>query len=214
MTKDTEATDVEMAEQIKDTVEMEEDLDVSAEEPSPKQKEAVNIIDRPAESQSSAPESSSILSKKEKTKKAAQLVAKIESKKEAKQRKIAEKKAFKQGIPLSGKWWKDPERKKFSSLKNKDSRISRDLAIINAQREERKFLLEYKKKVMTEREESREKKREKRRINQIRTLENQLKSEKLQIIKNPNTIKKMKRNQRKTIETRDISTLGPQNLVK
>ncbi|XP_018009301.1 coiled-coil domain-containing protein 86 [Hyalella azteca] len=149
---------------------------------------------------------------KSKQKKDAPLQAKIEDKKEARKRKIAEKKSFKQGVPLSGKWWKDNERKKFSSIKNNDLKISRNLALIQAQRAEKKFLLEHKRNAMAEKEAEREKKREKRKINQIRTLENQLKSEKLQIIRNPHTIKNMKRNQRKSIETRDLSLIKPQNI--
>ncbi|XP_077995870.1 coiled-coil domain-containing protein 86-like isoform X2 [Glandiceps talaboti] len=111
------------------------------------------------------------------------------------------------GRPKSGRKWKTEQTKRFSDLR-KDKPLRTSWQKKMQQKAEKKSVKKYEQELKEAREKELEIKK-KRRAEKIRKkLENERKSEIVQVIKNPAKIKRMKRKQLRRIEKRDTTKVA------
>ncbi|CAL1540581.1 unnamed protein product [Lymnaea stagnalis] len=105
------------------------------------------------------------------------------------------------GRPKSGRVWKTVRKERFSTIKkDKMFKTSWDKKV--SLRDEKKRLKELQEHLKTEKDREKQLRRERMEANKKRKLENQRKSEIVQPIKNTAKIKRMKKKQLRSIETR------------
>ncbi|XP_063705977.1 coiled-coil domain-containing protein 86 [Culicoides brevitarsis] len=110
------------------------------------------------------------------------------------------------GRPKSGRHWKDPK-ERFTKVKKSIKTNTNTLKKAMALKNELKRIKELSNQIKLERAQENEMKRQRREENAKRRLENERKSEVVQIIKNPAKIKKMRKKQLRQIEKRDTSQM-------
>ncbi|BFG01045.1 coiled-coil domain-containing protein 86 [Drosophila madeirensis] len=106
------------------------------------------------------------------------------------------------GQPKSNRPWKTPKQK-FSTIKKTVNRMSFEKK--TALRDELRNIKDKSKEIKTQRKEAAVQRHQRRVENAERRLANERRSEIVQVIKNPSKIKRMKKNQMRMIEKRDIS---------
>ncbi|KAK4885003.1 hypothetical protein RN001_001274 [Aquatica leii] len=109
------------------------------------------------------------------------------------------------GKPKSGRTWKTTKKRFSSIVKTKGIRDSFEKK--QTLRKELERVKNASKAIVALKEEEKEKKKQRRRDNLKRQEENSRKAEIVQIIKNPNKIKRMKKKQLRNIQKRDIDNL-------
>ncbi|KAF5288496.1 hypothetical protein FQA39_LY15425 [Lamprigera yunnana] len=109
------------------------------------------------------------------------------------------------GKPKSGRVWKSTKKRFSSIVKTRGIRDS--FAKKQLLRQELKRTKEASRAMIALKNEEKEQKKERRRENLKRREENSRKAEIVQVIKNPNKIKRMKRKQLRSIQKRDIKNL-------
>ncbi|XP_071448858.1 coiled-coil domain-containing protein 86 [Hetaerina americana] len=112
------------------------------------------------------------------------------------------------GLPKSGKFWKTSRKKASSLVKSRGIRDSWEKK--EKIRQDLKRVKEKSRALKQQRIDDKEAKKERRRENLKRQEENRKKSEIVQVIKNPNKIKRMKKKQLRMIEKRDTTTVQKQ----
>ncbi len=112
------------------------------------------------------------------------------------------KNASSRGMPKSGRFWKTPKQK-FKSIRT----IQKTPALHKKYREEIKRVKELSKQIKEEKKQEKELQKQRREENIQRRKENELKSQTLQIIKNPAKLKRMKKKHLRQIQKRDIESL-------
>ncbi|KAB0803725.1 hypothetical protein PPYR_00695 [Photinus pyralis] len=110
------------------------------------------------------------------------------------------------GKPKSGRIWKTTKTRFSSIIKTKGIRNSFQQKQLL--REDLKRTKEASRSIKAQKEEEKEQKKQRRRENLKKREENSRKAEIVQVIKNPNKIKRMKKKQLRSIQKRDISELN------
>ncbi|XP_046386181.1 coiled-coil domain-containing protein 86 [Ischnura elegans] len=109
------------------------------------------------------------------------------------------------GLPKSGKFWKSNRKKASSMVKTRGLRSSWEKK--EKLRQDLKRVKEKSRALKQEKIDEKEAKKERRRENLRRQEENRKKSEVVQVIKNPNKMKRMKKKQLRMVEKRDTTTI-------
>ncbi|OAD57951.1 Coiled-coil domain-containing protein 86 [Eufriesea mexicana] len=109
------------------------------------------------------------------------------------------------GKPKSGRIWKEPKKKFSSIVKTRGIRLSFDKK--QKRRENLKHVKEISRAIKAEKRSQKEAKKERRRANLKRAIENQKKSEIVQVITNTTKLKKIKKKHLRMIEKRDTLNL-------
>ncbi|KAK6620630.1 hypothetical protein RUM43_010923 [Polyplax serrata] len=107
------------------------------------------------------------------------------------------------GLPVSGRVWKS-EKKRFSSIiKTRGYKSANKFEKLLAVKKEINRMRELSREVVEEKKQQIEQQKERRRRNLQKKEANRLKSEIVQVIKNPAKIKRMRKKQLRKIEKRD-----------
>lgn len=107
-------------------------------------------------------------------------------------------------IPLSGRWWKPVQTARFSNI-GKDKYLRKNWGAKLKARNEKKSILTYQNELKEKKKRERIEYWERVKAHRKVKLENQQKSEVVQVIRNTRKIKKMKRKQLRKIEKRDTT---------
>ncbi|XP_055857426.1 coiled-coil domain-containing protein 86 [Episyrphus balteatus] len=118
-----------------------------------------------------------------------------------KSKKIKKTENIPRGLPKSGRPWKTPKQK-FSSIKKTIHRNS--LQKKTELRNEIRHIKELSKSIKDAKKEANELKKQRRLQNAERRLENERRSEVVQVIKNPAKLRRMKKKHMRMIEKRDL----------
>ncbi|KAF2900551.1 hypothetical protein ILUMI_05622 [Ignelater luminosus] len=122
-------------------------------------------------------------------------------KKQPKEQEVSEPK----GKPKSGRIWKSSKTKFSSVIKTRGIRNSFEKK--QALQKELKRVKEASRAIIAAKQEEKELQKQRRRENLQRQEENRKKSEIVQVIKNPNKLKRMKKKQLRYIEKRDTNEI-------
>ncbi|XP_075073406.1 coiled-coil domain-containing protein 86-like [Mixophyes fleayi] len=107
-----------------------------------------------------------------------------------------------QGKPKSGRVWKDPNKKRFSSMV-KDRPLRTSWEVKMKERREKKLLKSLAQQLKDEKQREKDEKKRRREENLRRRLENERKAEVVQVIRNPAKLKRARKKQLRNIEKRD-----------
>ncbi|KAF5298745.1 hypothetical protein FQR65_LT09614 [Abscondita terminalis] len=109
------------------------------------------------------------------------------------------------GKPKSGRIWKNTKKRFSSIVKTRGIRDSFEKK--QSLRKELQRIKDASRTMVALKQEEKEKQKQRRRENLKRREENSRKAEIVQVIKNPNKIKRMKKKQLRNLQKRDIDTL-------
>ena len=118
-------------------------------------------------------------------------------------------------LPASGRWWKPKQSERFSmgKIKAQKKTLSTSWKRKMEQKKLKKQMKEYERSLIEAKRERREEQKQERLDRQKRRAENEMKSATVQVIRDPNKLKKMSKKQLRNIKKTQVGKDGTVNYV-